>query len=76
MREVLIIDDNQSSDALEYFLRTEGYSPIIVGTVDEGLEKINASENLKVILLNVESSSEKRVGCVTRKLRMSIDRLL
>ena len=70
MREVLIIDDNiddsQSPHALEYFLRTEGYSPIIVGTVDEGLEKINASENLKVILLNVESSSERGLAALEK----------
>ncbi len=59
MREVLIIDDNQSSHGLEYFLRTEGYSPIIVETVNEGLEKINASKNLKVVLLNVELSRKK-----------------
>ena len=51
----------KSSHALEYVLRTEGYSPIIVETVDEGLERINASENLKVVLLNVELSGEEGV---------------
>ena len=61
MREVLIIDNNQSSRDLEYFLKTEGYSPIIVETVDEGLERINASENLKVVLLNVELSGDEGV---------------
>ena len=66
MREVLIIDDNQSSDALEYFLRTEGYSPISVETVDEGLEKINASENLKVVLLNVELSARRGLDALQR----------
>lgn len=66
MREVLIIDDNQSSHALEYFLRTEGYSPIIVETVDEGLEKINASEDLKVVLLNVELSAERGLDALQR----------
>lgn len=66
MREVLIIDDNQSSDALAYFLRTEGYSPIIVEAVDEGLEKINASENLKVVLLNVELSARRGLDALQR----------
>ena len=66
MREVLIIDDNESSDALEYFLRTEGYFPIIVEAVDEGLEKINASENLKVVLLNVELSATRGFEALQR----------
>ncbi len=66
VREVLIIDDNQSSHALEYFLRTEGYSPIIVESVDEGLEKINASENLKVVLLNVELSARRGLDALQR----------
>lgn len=66
MREVLIIDDNQSSHALEYFLRTEGYSPVIVESVDEGLEKINASENLKVVLLNVELSARRGLEALQR----------
>lgn len=66
MREVLIIDDNQSSHVLEYFLRTEGYSPIIVETVDEGLERIDASENLKVVLLNVELSAERGLNALRR----------
>ena len=66
MREVLIIDDNQSSHALEYFLRTEGYSPIIVESVDDGLERINASENLKVVLLNVELSAERGLDALRR----------
>ncbi|MXV75680.1 sigma-54-dependent Fis family transcriptional regulator, partial [Candidatus Poribacteria bacterium] len=57
---------NQSSHALEYFLRTEGYSPIIVETVDEGLEKINASENLKVVLLNVELSANRGLDALER----------
>ena len=66
MREVLIIDDNQSSHALAYVLRTEGYSSIIVGSVDEGLEKINASENLKVVLLNVELSANRGLDALER----------
>ncbi|MCY3742859.1 MAG: sigma-54 dependent transcriptional regulator [Candidatus Poribacteria bacterium] len=66
MKKILIIDDNQSSHALEYFLRTEGYSPIIVGGVDEGLEKITASENLKVVLLNVELSARRGLDALRR----------
>lgn len=66
MREVLIIDDNQSSHALEHFLKAEGYSPIIVGSVDGGLEKINASENLKVVLLNVELSARRGLDALQR----------
>ena len=56
MQEVLIIDNNQSSLELERFLRAKDYAPIIVDNVDEGLEKINESRNLKVVLLNVELS--------------------
>ena len=65
-KEVLIIDNNQSSHALAYFLRTEGYSPIIVETVDEGLEKINQSENLKVVLLSVELSGISGLDALRR----------
>ena len=53
------IDDNRSSDELEIFLRDRGYSAISVDTVDEGLKNINASENLKVILLNAELSAKR-----------------
>ena len=56
MKKILIIDNNQSSLELEHFLRTKDYSPIIADTVDEGLENIKESENLKVVLLNVELS--------------------
>ena len=66
MREVLIIDDNQSSHALEYFLRTEGYSPIIVESVEAGLAKIKASDNLKVALLNVELSATRGLDALRR----------
>ncbi len=59
MENVLIIDDNQSSQELEIFLTDRGYSPISVDTVDEGLRHIHASENLKVILLNVILSAER-----------------
>lgn len=55
-REVLIIDDNQGSDGLEYFLKTKDYFPVVVDNVDKGLAKIEESENLKVVLLNVELS--------------------
>lgn len=55
-REVLIIDDNQGSDGLEDFLKTKDYTPVVVDNVDEGLVKIEESENLKVVLLNVELS--------------------
>ena len=66
MREVLIINNNQSSRVLEYFLSNEGYSVIIVETVDEGLERINASENLRVVLLNVELSAERGLDALER----------
>ena len=59
MEKVLIIDDNQSLHELEIFLRDRGYAPISVSTVDEGLRNINEFEDLKVILLNVESSAER-----------------
>ena len=59
MEKVVIIDDNRSSDELEIFLRNRGYFPISVDTVDEGLRNINASENLKIILLNAELSAER-----------------
>lgn len=58
MKEVLIIDDNQSSAKLVNFLREKRYSPIIVDTVDEGLENINESENLEVVLLSAALSAE------------------
>lgn len=55
-KEVLIIDNNQGSDGLEQFLRTKDYFPVVVDNVDEGLGKIEESETLKVVLLNVELS--------------------
>ena len=58
-KEVLIIDENQGSDGLERFLKNKGCSPAVVGNVDAGLEKIKESEDLEVVLLNVESSGEK-----------------
>ncbi|RKU17477.1 hypothetical protein C6501_03915 [Candidatus Poribacteria bacterium] len=56
MKNVLIIDENQGSDGLEDFLRTKRYSVVVVDNVDRGLEKIEESENLKVVLINVELS--------------------
>ena len=66
MKKVLIIDNNQSSLELERFLRTKDYSPIIVDTVDEGLRNINESENLKVVLLNVELSGMSGLDALER----------
>lgn len=66
MNEVLIIDDNQSSLKLESFLRTKGYSPIIVDTVDKGLRNIDESKNLKVVLLNVELSGISGLDALQR----------
>lgn len=64
-KEVLIIDNNQGSDGLEDFLKTKDYSPIVVDNVDEGLVKIEESENLKVVLLNVELSGEEGLEALT-----------
>lgn len=66
VKEVLIIDDNQSSLELESFLRSKEYSPLIVDTVDKGLENINESENLKVVLLNVELSGMSGLDALQR----------
>lgn len=56
MKNVLIIDENQGSDGLEDFLSAKRYSVVVVDNVDKGLEKIAESENLKVVLINVELS--------------------
>ena len=66
MRKVLIIDDNQSTHDLQYFLKTEGYSPIVVEAVEDGLKKISASENLKVVLLNAELSARRGLDALER----------
>ena len=66
MNEVLIIDDNHSSLELESFLRTNGYSPIIVDTVEKGLSNIANSKNLKVVLLNVELSGISGLDALQR----------
>ena len=65
-KEVLIIDNNQGSDGLEDSLKTKDYSPILVNNVDKGLVKIEESENLKVVLLNVELSGEKGLGTLKK----------
>ncbi len=65
MKKVLIIDSSQSSGELGNFLTDRDYFPIIVGTVDEGLEKIE-SENLKVVLLNVELSGLSGLDALER----------
>ena len=65
-KEVLIIDENQGSDGLERFLKNKGCSPVVVADVDAGLEKIRRSENLEVVLLNVESSGEKGLEALER----------
>ena len=66
MKKVLIIDENQSSLELESFLRTKGYSPIIVDTVDKGLGNISESEDLKVVLLNVQLSGISGLDALQR----------
>ena len=43
-----------------------GYAPIRVDTVDEGLEKIKESEDLKVVLLNVKLSEGKELEALKK----------
>ena len=57
MREVLIIDDNQSSSELKRFLGNTGFSVIIVDTVEDGMGILSGSEDVKVVLLSVALSS-------------------
>lgn len=59
MKEVLIIDENQSSFELERFLRNRGFSVSVVDAVGDGLRNISESEHLKVVLLNVELSAKR-----------------
>ena len=56
-KEVLIIDDDQSSSELERFLINRDFSVSVVNAVGNGLRNINESENPRVVLLNVESSA-------------------
>ena len=67
-KEVLIIDidKNQGSDGLARFLKAKDCSPIIVDDLDTGLEKIKKSENLEVVLLNVESSGKEGLKALER----------
>ena len=65
-KEVLIIDENQGSDGLERFLKTKGCFPVVVSNVDAGLENIKKSENLKIVLLNVELSGEEGLRALKR----------
>ena len=58
MKKVLIIANNQSSGELVHFLEEKDYSPISVDTPEEGLKKIRKSKDLRVVLINVESSGE------------------
>ncbi len=51
---------------MEDFLKTKDYSPIVVDNVDKGLKKIKESENLKVVLLNVELSGEEGLEALTK----------
>ena len=62
MKEVLIIDNNQSSGELKSFLTIKGYTPIIVNDFNKGLEKIDASTNLEVVLLSAALSAEDGQG--------------
>lgn len=62
MKEVLIIDNNQSSDKLKNFLSNKGYSTIIVDDFYKGLEKINESVSLKVVLLSAALSAKSGQG--------------
>ena len=68
MREVLIIDENQSSFELERFLKNKGFSVIVVDTPADGLRNISESEHLKVVLLSVELSATNGLE-VLRQIR-------
>lgn len=56
MKKILIIANSQRSDELVNFLEEKDYSPITVDTQEEGLNKIKESNNLRIVLINVESS--------------------
>ena len=57
MKEVLIIDNNRSSEELGNFLKDRGYFPYIVDDFNKGLEKINESTSLEVVLLSAALSA-------------------
>ena len=65
-KEVLIIDESQGSDGLARFLKAKDCSPVVVDDIDAGLEKIQKSENLEVVLLNVESSGKEGLKVLER----------
>lgn len=56
MKMVLIITNSQPSDELVNFLEEKDYSPITVDTQEEGLNQIRDSKDLRVVLINVETS--------------------
>lgn len=56
MKKVLIIANTQRADELVNFLKEKDYSPISVDTHDEGLKRLRKSKDLRVVLINVESS--------------------
>lgn len=58
MKKVLIITNTQRSDELVIFLKEKDYSPITVDTREEGLDKIEKSKDLRIVLINVESSGK------------------
>ncbi len=62
MKEVLIIDNNRSSRELVNFLKNKDYFPYIVDDFNKGLEKINESTSLEVVLLSAALSAESGQG--------------
>lgn len=58
MKEVLIIDNNRSSRQLVNYLKNKDYFPYIVDNFNKGLEKINESTSLEVVLLSAALSAE------------------
>ena len=67
MKKVLIIRNDEYSKELESFLKEQkDCSPIIVDSVDEGLGKLYESENLEVVLINVESSGLSGLDALKR----------
>ena len=65
-KEVLIIDDNRSSDKLENFLKNKGYCPYLVDNVDEGLAYIHKFESIEVVLLSAALSARSGLDALQR----------
>ncbi len=65
-KEVLIIDDNRSSDKLEGFLKNKGYCPYLVDNVDEGLAYIHKFESLEVVLLSAALSARSGLDALKK----------